>query len=227
MKYVLVSEDDYDSLPEEPDLKWVELEEIARAKQIQIEGRFSEDGAYEALRLQYMAVVSAAAEELGIDGIYFDGSIRDVQDSYYAFVRDVQSASTRIRLRHSGRKNRDTVAISENGRDIIIHQTKKLIHIVEESDLAEKEKEKYIGYARNIIEEISRPRVRISSSAKLIGSIAAGIALGTSAIADAPEAISIIIGVLGIEKNVEDNRLELPSYHEVLLALPPPTQDEG
>lgn len=220
--YILVSDEDYDALPQENDLKWVASEEVARSNQLKWESTFREDSSYEALRLQYMAVVSAAAVELGIDDVYFSGSIRDVDDSYYAFVRDVQMAATRIRLRHSGMRNPETVKISEDGRNIIRAQTRKLISIIEGSQISDRDKRRYVEHAENIISEMDRPRVSLAKATKLVGSIAFGVAVGTSAIADAPAAISTIMGVLGVEKQAEQEQLSLPSYNEALLALPSP-----
>lgn len=103
MQYELITEDDYDNLPEDSGQKFVALEAVCRRnlnKLILSEG----DNEYDTLlRSQYMMTVAAAAEELGVPGIEFPNENRP-SDYLNDFMVAVTRAVTKLSLQKSSRR---------------------------------------------------------------------------------------------------------------------------
>ena len=221
MNYEFLTEDDYDFLPEEPSRRWVSVERKARQKLASIEAEYDESVSLDTLRTEYMAIVASAAEELGVEGVRFPYS-ENINDAYFAFVRDVRIASTKIMLRESGKKDPTTVGVSNAGKEVVRSQIRILEREIRRSGLAKTEVEELLGICRTLERELDRPRIRIGYAIRLLGKIGGAYALGATAIVATPQAIGVITSVLGAEKSAEIDSVPALSYPDRLLALPPP-----
>jgi hypothetical protein len=71
MEFEIISETEYESLPEDPEEKFVALESICRRNMNRMINDDTSGNFDNLIRLQYMATVSAAADELGVEEFEF------------------------------------------------------------------------------------------------------------------------------------------------------------
>ncbi|WP_028749461.1 hypothetical protein [Rhizobium mesoamericanum] len=102
MDYELISDDDYDTLPPEPDKRFAAIERICRKNMMAQIANESYDNSYDSLlRTQYMTIVEATAEELGIEGIRYVNHLDSTEDNLREFIRQAAGVTAKIRLRNS------------------------------------------------------------------------------------------------------------------------------
>lgn len=158
-------------------------------------------------QLQYMATVSSAADELGVEGVQFPHGYDDPMDGFSSFVLATTQAATRIRLRKSSRRDPYSVSLSTNGRERIRSQIARLKHSIESSDLEALQKRRAREKLDALSAEIERPRLRFGQAMAAVGGVAMIVVAGTSFLADAPDAFSTITSIIGEEKEREDREV--------------------
>lgn len=209
MNYELITAEDYNALPDEPELAFAQLEEIARHRLSEIID-FSESVALdEELRRQYMAIVSSAAEALGIPGLEMPATLQKEQDTYVTYSIAVASKVNKIRIKRRGSSRSSSVLLARGTIARINMQVDKLRESVNTSDMDNKTKEKLAGRLDEFTSILTEPRFRFSKALVILTAIAAS----TSAIADAPNALHSILRLVGADIQSEQEacaRLSAP-----------------
>ncbi|MFG1465288.1 hypothetical protein V5F77_20605 [Xanthobacter sp. DSM 24535] len=226
MQYELISDEDYDTLPEDPEKKFVAIEQICRRNLYQLISNETPINFDNMLRLQYMTTISASAEELGIKGITFNRHTNDIAGNFENFSLDVSGVIARIRLRSSGTSDPNSVRLSARTRALIGREVERLREIIEKAEIPDAKRKALLKKLEELSEEIHKNRMAFGKALAIVAYVAAGCATGTSFLADAPGAIATITKLIGTDKAAEEaeaDRLRGPAPQR---ALPAP-KNEG
>jgi hypothetical protein len=178
------------------------------------------------INAQYMAAVSAVAEECGIPNLSVDQfNIGNIFEEYNHFLLSVQREVAKIRVRE--RRNRQlSVQLSEKNRAIIRIQVDRLRTAIDESDLPSEEKQRLYDQLRNFEDELNHRRLNFSKAMLVLSVVLAGITGVGGMItiaADGPNAVANIIRLIGVDKESEDAAaLRLAAPPKALPAPSPP-----
>jgi hypothetical protein len=136
MSYELISEEEYASLPDEDDQCFVEFENICRRNMTRMIDENSTRDFDQAVREQYIAAVSAVAQECHIPNVEYSlTSGRQFDDIFSNFSLAVQGEVARIRIRSRGMRHPYSVLLTGNTRSKIEHYISRIRCTVEASDL--------------------------------------------------------------------------------------------
>lgn len=175
-----------------------------------------------AIRVQYMNIVAAAAEELGIDGIKIDYDHSSVATQYESFLGAVTYHSTKLNLRTTSGSDSESVLLANATRAKIELQVRRLRDMVLKSDLAPSRKEGLLKKLDELSQEIIKPRPRFALVLAVIAAVGVATSESTSFLADAPDAMLTIARLIGVDKEAEEaeqKRLGAPIAQKT---LPPP-----
>jgi hypothetical protein len=220
MNFELISEADYERLPSDPYQKFAALEEICRRNMLEVISHETGDDFDALVRTSYMTIVSEVADELGIEGIrYIDNPDQNLQQDVQEFIRRVSGVVARIRLRKYSGRDGFSVRLANKTKGIIENEVSKLRDVIAKSELAEDKKRKLLGKIEEFRTELHKERLGYNSTLATLALIAAGLGGTTSFLADAPNAVSTIIQLIGQDKEREDAeilRLEGPPRTRLL-----------
>lgn len=223
MHYELISAEEYENLPDDPQEQFVELESICRRNMTEMISNQTPVDFDHIVRMQYMTTVASAAQELDIEGVFYPHNAEDPAKAIDTFLLDVSGVVTRIRLR-SRRKNRPySVQLGIRTKAKIELQILKLREIIDQANLPENKYKRLMEKLDELSVELNRTRVSFAKTMALIAGIsAATIAEGASFLADAPDAIATITSLIGQDKEAEENeQLRLRGPDEIK-SLPAP-----
>lgn len=205
MELELISDADYDNLPANDEEKFVALEAVCRRNMNEMITRETSEYFDVSIRLQYMATVAAAAEELEIEGLYTPDFHQDYDhQTFTSFSMRVSAVVTKLRLRGTERRNAHSVRLASGTRGRIEQQVQRLRVIVTTADLPEGQRERLLQKLDELSVELSQSRVGFGRVMAILAMIAVGVTQSTSFLADAPEAIATITGLLGADKAAEE-----------------------
>ena len=120
MKYELISEEDYASLPEDDQECFVNFEAICRENMTRIIHDNSSPEFDEEVHQQYMSVVAAAATECKIPNVrLLSHDDQEHYDAYKFFSSSVQGEIAKICIRRRGARHSHSVQLLPNTRTII------------------------------------------------------------------------------------------------------------
>ncbi|KYC34457.1 hypothetical protein WA1_51745 [Scytonema hofmannii PCC 7110] len=222
MIYELISEEDYESLPDDPEGQFIALESICRRNMTKLITRET-TGAFDSMvRLQYMSTVSAAAEELGLPSLYAYHAFEDPTDAFNDFIMSANSLATKIRLRKAGSNNYNSVRLGVKTRGRIEQEIAKLRNIVINSNLDREDKGLILKKLDELSSEIGRTRVSFSKVMAILAYVGMGVGGTTAFIADAPDAIATIASLLGADKEAENKEAKRLGLERSIKSLPPP-----
>lgn len=217
----LISAEDYNSLPDDPEAKFVAFEEICRRNMNNFIHNESDPGFYMMVRQQYMMHVSTAAEECGVSGLAYPWRPDDFSQAVEDFLLTASGVATRFRLRNSGKLDALSVRLASKTRGRIEQQIAKLRDLIADSDLPGGHREKLLRKLDELSVELSQPRVSFGKVLAVLAAVGAGLAAGTSLLADAPAAIATITSLLGADKEAEEAEISRLGPPPVPKALPP------
>lgn len=203
MNYELIKVEDYDQLPDEPDLKFAEIVRICDDRLAEFINEYSSGPSDSILRMKYMSILSAAADELDIPGVATDLSSQYSYEIFNKFTLAVHGAVTRIRLRNSSRESPYSVKLSLRTKALIRHEIERIRTLVNEADILDQKRRRILDKLKELEDEIE---CRRTSFAKVMGCLTMIGALGVGSVsfmADLPGAISAINTLIGEEKEVE------------------------
>lgn len=221
MDFELISDDDYDTLPPEAEKRFTAIERICRKNMMTL---LSEDHhqSFEALvQTQYMTIVTATAEELGIVGIQYVDQFDSVSQDLREFLRQVTGATAKIKLRNSSSHDPMSVRLGRRTKGLIENELTKLLVAVEESALSDEKKSRLLNKIGEFRTELHKERLRFGVSLSVLASIGAMVGGTTAFLAEAPNAILTITNLIGVDKQKEDEetfRLEGPQRPKLLVA---------
>lgn len=231
----LVSPEDYASLPTELGERFAAFEEICRRNLNRSITRETEEYFDRLIRLQYMTLVSAAAEECGVAGLEFPWHLEDPYTAFQNFLLKAAGAAARFRLRGPGKPDAYSVRLAGKTRGRIEQQIAKLRDIVTNSDLSEGQRKRLLGKLDDLSVELSQPRVGFGKVMAILGVVSAALVGTTTFLAEAPNAVATITSLLGADKAAEEAEAErlgpppapksLPSQPRALPAPGPVVSD--
>ncbi|MGR9449291.1 hypothetical protein [Rhizobium leguminosarum] len=222
MDYDLITDDEYDSLPEDAQQKFAALEAICRRSMNRLISDQTPRHFDELIRMQYMITVAAAAAELGVEGVTFPGHLDNPADGLQYFLVDVSAATTRIRLRNSA-SLAYSVRLSARTRGRIELQIRKLRDVIDGSELPADKRDRLLAKLNELAAELDHTRVSFSKLMSLLAALSVGLAGTTSFLADAPNALTTITSLVGADKEAEEAEARRLGAPPVQKALPAPT----
>lgn len=206
----LITEKDYQNLPDDLEDCFVAIEGICRANtERQMQHADNNNDLARILMLDYMAVVSSAAAECGIGELNYDGDER-IWSEYENFSRNVQGIITRIRIRKRGaRANEESIQLTMNAKAKIEIQISKLRASIANSDIDEDRKKALDQRLDDLLSDLkSAKRFSLGKAMSTLVVVTATFAATTTISADGPQAIQNIMKILGIEKQTEDEAVK-------------------
>lgn len=221
MLYELITDEDYDKLPDSPEQQFVQIERICRVNMNEILGDMPSDNLAYNVRQQYMTTVSSAAAELGIPGVeYPSDTDQNLEWRVEQFMLAASAAVTRLKIRGRKGGRSTTVQLTARTRGLIELRIGKLREAIESGEMPPEKRKALFAKLDELAAEISSP-TRVSF-AKIMAALVI-IAAGTSGIADAPMAIANIAEWIGIDKEAEDaEQLRLNAPMKALPHFPDP-----
>jgi hypothetical protein len=221
----LISAEELDSLPEDDERAFVTAEAICRRNVLTaIREDQSERGDYsEEMKLQYIATISALAEQFGISGLAY----LIVENSYQAyadFSRAAQAEVARIIARNRRSRHANSVELSSKTRARIEQQVTNLRRAIDESELPDSRKSSLHAKLGELVEELrNNRRISFGKTLAILAAVAASVgSLGgaIAGVAEAPLALTNIMHLIGTDKEAEES--EVARLGEPAKALPAP-----
>lgn len=160
------------------------------------------------LRLQYMTIVSSAAQELGVEGVYYVDQFNNIRENLDEFIRITSGVVARIRLRGSSGHDGLSVRLANRTKGIIEDELAKVRTAVINSELEDDSKKRLFKKIEDFRSELHKDRLRFGPSMAILGAIAAGVVGTTTLLADAPSAVTTIISLIGKDKELEDTEMK-------------------
>lgn len=226
MSYSLLDLDDYDRAPLEPHRKFAVLEQTARRRMTEIMEATDSGSLASELRTQYMSLMVAMSEALGIPGIsYIDEQFPNQWEEYQAFALQVQRVVARIMLNEALVARPYSVQLATATKQKIESQIIVLRGLIEQSDMPPKRRSKLIAQLDDFAAELNRPRLNYAAVALVATTLLAGIQGATSTLADAPSAyktVGTILKWIGQDKEAEEQERERLGAPPLMLPNPQP-----
>lgn len=224
MNQQLVTEEEFDNLPEQPERRFLALEQICRARLYQQISSETSEYFDQTVRLQYMRMISAAAEELNIPDIHINEHYQRLVDGFDDFLSDVVYVTTKLRLRTAGARDPHSVQLTPRTKGRIELQVRRLRAVIESSDLPDEKKRSLLERLDELSAEMNKPRVKYGVVMAIIAALSIGVTQGTSFLADAPDALTTITSLIGADKEAENaERTRLEGAKSEVKSLPAPT----
>lgn len=203
----LVAASDFKDLPQEPEVRWLQLRDLI--EKCLENGVDMNNGGYETYDLlEYIQVLSAAAEELGIGAL---GEIppSNFREEFDTFRASVAALATRLSLRVNMQEIAHSVALARPTRKQIFGEIENLRSTITKSELSELEKVKVSKNIDQLQILIMAPRTDIARIGILLAGIGAFAVGTTSTLADLPSAIGTISALIGADKLEEESEQAL------------------
>ena len=227
MNFELISREEINNLPADPEDCFVEYETIVRSRMTELISEDTRGDFDRAVQLQYMAAVLSIAEECGIKGIR-QGPINE--EKFFAdfgnFQLAVLGAVNRILVRNR-RTNRDpySVLLTGNTRTKIEHYISRLRDIIETSDLSASRKKALGDRLDQLMAELGNRRLGYAKTMAILSAVLVGLGSLTTIAAEGPAAVTNIMKLIAIDKESEEAAaLRLAPPQKALPAPPTATK---
>jgi hypothetical protein len=223
----LIRDEDFYDLPEDPDLAFLQLEKEFRAladKQLETADNNS---SYDTIWQTYMNSTLAAARELGIT--YFERWERpplgrDLYENYRSFSLAASQYTTQVRIRHSRRAKRYSVALDAATKQKIKHHLDQLKEIAGSLELSLVKRESILGKILALEMEMARERTRFEVIAALVLESATVVGQAGEKLEPWRKWIGSITNLFGLAKDKDVHNPSLPSPEERKQIEPPKRQ---
>jgi len=225
MHYELITAEEFDQLPEDPEEQFIELEGICRRSMTRMIDDNTRAEFDHLVRMQYMTTVAAAAQELGIDGIKYPYDAEHPANELDDFLLRVSGVVTRIRLRSGNRIRPYSVRLGTRSKGRIEIEIRKLRGWIEEADLPGVKRKALLAKLDELAAELNHTRVSFAKIMRILAAISVPLASGTAFLAEAPAAIHTILTVIGSDKEREDEEAARLAPPPKALPAPQPKQE--
>ncbi|MGA1804857.1 hypothetical protein [Rhizobium sp. HT1-10] len=122
MEYELISDEDYYHLPPEATKRFLAIEQVCRRNMTAIVSNETSQSYNALIRTQYMTIVSATAEELGVEGVNYIDNYDSIDQDLAEFMRRVSGVTAKLRLRHSPQADELSVRLANKTKGLIEHE---------------------------------------------------------------------------------------------------------
>lgn len=217
----LVSSEDYASLPSDLAERFVAFEGICRRNLNQFITQETPAHFDQMIRMEYMTLVSAAAEECGVEGFDFPWHLEQPYEGFQNFLLRATGVTARVRLRGAGKLDAYSVHLANKTRGRIEQQIAKLRDIITNSDLPERQRSGLLDKLNELSVELSQPRVQYGKVMAVLAVVCATLGGTTSFLAEAPNAVATITRLLGEDKVAEEAEAARLGPPPTPKALPP------
>ncbi len=213
----MIFEEDLEELEGlEPEQKFCKCERLARQRlgEARFNGNPNQPDEYN--DYDYAVSVLAAAEEFGVEELLdFKLPWRgddDWQDKCVMFRAEATRVSTRFLLRYgNGSKS---VTLDPATKQKISHWLNKLRELVQNADVSEEKKDRLLVLIDNLQTEVDRERTPVQAAGELWVTVCTYIGKGFNELKPAAEFIREIGSAIGIAKDKEETRRQLPKRKE-------------
>lgn len=227
MLYELITGEDYDGLPEDPEQRFVALEAICRNNMNRLVSEDERGEFTDRMYAQYMTTVSAAAAELGVGELGYPVDSERPVVHIDRFLLDASAIITRIRLRASGKAKALSVQLSARNRGRIELEIRRLRGIIERSEMPPDKRARLLAKLDELSKEMTSPRVTFGKAFAVLAIVAVAVTQGTSFLADAPDAIATIASLIGEDKEAEEAEIARLGPPPTPKALPAPAKPKS
>lgn len=215
-----LTDDDFENMPEDDHEAFVTLASICRDRLFDTPTDNNDNLTWEAVT-DYMNEVTALAEQLGIEGIYYSPEYDTYHSEYARFARSVEYRLAQVRIQRARRNRKSSISISGPGRERIQHHLERLKAEISAADIPEKRKRTLLNRIADFETELAKKRFNLAAAMAVVALVAATAADFSGVLKDAPSLMDAISAVLGHEKQKDDEALErLRLEHEPLKAIP-------
>ncbi|WP_417260146.1 hypothetical protein [Celeribacter sp.] len=209
----LLAVTDFDDLPIEPVARWLQLRDLLE-KRLDSEMDFAVEqnqSCPPSLKQEYYSIVRATAPDT-VNGMLPDISRADLENDFDFFRAEVAAAASKILFEKPKDSSRETrLPLSMPVVERLKEECDNLRRIVDESDLDNDKKTVLFGLLESFLREIESGSLDYKKTTSILGAIAIGVAAATSFLADAPEALTTIHQIIGLQQQAEDEKNKLLS----------------
>lgn len=226
----LLDTEDFEDLPDDHGARWVVLEKLARERLghalVQTESGRNE----KSLKLQYMHVVNAAADNLGVQGISIPGG-SDAASQLDVFMIHAQAAATKILLDSGETHSVFGFRVRDDAKSRIRFLLAEIHNLISNLKLSEAREKRLRSALRQFSVELDTPKSRYTVGATHLVAALTVLNLAVTTTASGPDALSSIQQIQTIwgeehERSMSE-KLHLDYDAPVGLLEPPPKQITG
>lgn len=223
----MINDGEFYDLPEDPDLAFVKLEnEFREAADKQLEVA-ENNGQYDTIWQNYVNCTIAAARELGIT--YFEQWEtprvgRNFYEAYRSFSLAVAQYTMQVRIRHSRRAKRYSVALDTATKQKIKLHLEQLKELALSLELSTAKRDSILGKILALEMELARERTRFEVIAALFLESATVVGQAGEKLEPWRKWIDLIANLFGLAKDKDVHNPSLPSPEERKQIEPPKRQ---
>jgi hypothetical protein len=233
----MITDEEIEQLPEDPDLAFVEFEKLMRARTTnKVAETDRDDESYsirEMLYLEYINKVLAAARAYKIDGLK-DWEVPKVDsncwEAYRQFTSDVDFFTMQIRIGHADRNRKNSVGLDGNTKAKIHSYVQKIRSVLDIAELPEEKRDLLFTKLDAFVVEVDKARTSLQAVASVYLSVCTVIGEGFNKLQPVRRFIDSIAALIGKAKEAEDGLRGLPYSTKQLESprklLPAPQPDE-
>jgi hypothetical protein len=210
----MITDEEIEQLPEEPELAFVEFEKILRTRTDEMLDRAASDNlSLTNYYVEYMNKVAAAAMTFRIEGLKHLKVPRvdsTTYGEYQQFSADVDFFTTQIRIRRAGRNRQNSVGLDGNTKAKIHSYIQKIRSVLDKAELPEGKRDLLFGKLDAFVLEVDKARTNLQSIAVVYLTICTVIGEGFNKLEPVRRFINSIATLIGKAKENEEV-LALPS----------------
>ena len=208
MDYDLISDDEYNALPEEEGPFFVKFDAACRRNMARILDDESTRGLEKHIREQYMAAVYATAQACGIYDIQLDRyNDSTFQDVYARFSLTVAGQVAKIRAETRLNRHPHSVQLQINTKTTIRHYIERIRVAIDTSEFDSGRKNRIYSKLDLLVIEVDNRRTSFAVAMGALAAVTAGLAVisnATTVLAEGHNAIVQIAKLIGQDKDSEE-----------------------
>jgi hypothetical protein len=221
----MLTDEDYIDLPEDNELAFVQMErEIRKKHDARIENSEGNSGVYQDTHQEYINETLAAANALEIDHFYAWNTPpegKEIFDAYRSLSLAVAQFVMQVRIRHSRRLKRYSVALDSATKEKIRHHLNQLKDLAEKLEIPPAKREAIFAKIVALEMEMERARTRFEVVGALILDAATVIGQAGEKLEPWRKWLDSIAGLLGRAKERDVENPALPAPQERRRIEPP------
>jgi hypothetical protein len=220
----LITDDELENLPEDPELAFVKLEAILRSRTATALERADSNNVDE-VRVDYISRILAAKRAFGLDflsGWNVPTRENNLFETYSNFITEVDHHTTEIRVRHARRTRQYSIAFDPPAKERLRHLLEEMKKIVDRLEINVEMRQKIFDRIVALEAEINRERTRFEAFGALV---VVAFEVGDEAVGklrNVRRFVELIGTVFGKAKRAEQSTTRsLPRQHETKQIEPP------
>lgn len=226
----MITDDELNDLPSDPELAFVAVEKILRARvdEAEFDAR-NNDYDVDPFRFQYMTRVAAAAKAYNVealDGLVVPKHTRSgIYDDFQQFKNDVDYVTMQIRMNAAQMNRAGSVSLGPNMKRKVHHFIQQIRDLIEENVTDIPKKEELLKKLNQFAAEVDRDRTRLVAAMAFFTTFCAGVGDGFEKLKPVREMFDSISRLLGQAQQLENHYapgLTAPTERKRLAPPPKP-----